>query len=155
MKTDDIEPLSTIDLDVIMKSASSIDSFKALIHAGGEFTLSNDLTLNETIEIPEGKTVTLDLDGYDITSAANVVFNVSGGTLVLQGNGEVTGARTIGEARDGGSIIINNGTYTTTGYLGFTAVGPGSKVTVNDGYIAAQEGATMAFDGASLEINGG
>ena len=41
MKTDDIEPLSTIDLDVIMKSASSVDSFKALINAGGEFTLSN------------------------------------------------------------------------------------------------------------------
>ena len=85
----------------------------------------------------------------------NVVFNVNGGTLILQGDGEVTGVRTIGEAREGGSITINNGIYTATGYLGFTAVGLGSKVTINNGYVVAQEGAVMVFDGASLEINGG
>jgi len=150
VKADDIEPLSTVDLDVIMKSASTIDSFKALVNAGGEFTLSENLDFDEVIEIPAGKAVTINLDGCNITSTASTVFNVNGGSLVLDGNGEVTGPRNIGDAINGGNITINGGDYTSTGYLGFTATGENSKVTINNGSVTAREGAVMAFSGAAL-----
>lgn len=138
-----------------MKSASNVEAFKTLVDLGGEFTLANDLDIDESIIVPEGKSVTIDLDGYDIISTANTVFVADGGSLELKGNGEITGPRNIGNAQNGGSIIINGGTYNSTGNLGFSAIGIGSKVTINNGIISAQEGAAMAFDGATLEINGG
>ena len=155
VKTDDIEPLSIVDLDVIMKSASTIDSFKALVNAGGEFTLSENLKFDEVIEIPAGKVVTINLDGCNITSTASAVFNVNGGSLVLDGEGKVVGPLDIGDAINGGSITVNGGDYTSTGNLGFTATGENSKVTINGGSVTAREGAVMAFSGAALEINGG
>lgn len=155
VKVEDVESLSTVDLDVIMKSASNVEAFKTLVDLGGEFTLANDLDIDESIIVPEGKSVTIDLDGYDIISTANTVFVADGGSLELKGNGEITGPRNIGNAQNGGSIIINGGTYNSTGNLGFSAIGIGSKVTINNGIISAQEGAAMAFDGATLEINGG
>ena len=155
MKNDDIEPLSFTDLDVIMGSASTVESFKALIAAGKDFTLSSDLTLEETVSIPAEKTITIDLDGHTINSNTPISFTANGGTLTLTGNGTINSSKNIGVATNGGSIIVENGTYDSATNLGFTATGEGSKVTIKGGIITAQEGAAMAFDGASLEIDGG
>lgn len=155
IKNDDIEPLSFTDLDVIMGSASTVESFKALIAAGKDFTLSNDLEIEDIISIPAGQTMTIDLDGHTINSNAATTFVADGGTLTLTGNGTINSATNIGSAQNGGSIIVENGTYDAATNLGFTAIGEGSKVTIKGGVISAQEGAVMAFDGASLEIDGG
>lgn len=71
--------------------AQTVDSQEALknaVAAGGEITLGTDIVLTEGLEIPEGKTVTLNLNGHTLSySAADTISNK--GTLTVAGAGSV------------------------------------------------------------------
>ena len=120
-----------------------------------EVTLSNDLSFTAPIAITAGKKATIHMDD-NIVNNANIGFLVDGGELVIDGEGEITGAGRAIVAQNGGQVIVNGGTYTSTS-AGQTiaSTGSGSSVTINDATVNAQEAAVMAFDGGELNINGG
>jgi len=120
-----------------------------------ELTLSNDLTLAAPVAIAAGKKATIHLDNV-ITNDAQVAFQVNGGELVIDGEGEVIGAGRAIIAQNGGKVTINGGTYTSTS-AGQTigAIGADTEVIINDATVNSQEAAVMAFDGGTLTLNGG
>lgn len=132
-----------------------------------EVTLNNDMAFTAPITIAEGKKATIHLNDIIENNTGsykdeqnktiwNPVFDVDGGELVIDGEGEVTGAGLAIRVSNGGSATINGGTFTSTS-AGQTiaALGEGSVVTINDATVNAQEAAVMAFDGGELVLNGG
>lgn len=120
-----------------------------------ELTLSNDLTLAAPVAIAAGKKATIHLDNV-ITNDAQIAFQVDGGELVIDGEGEVIGAGRAIIAQNGGKVTVNGGTYTSTS-AGQTigAIGANTEVIINDATVNSQEAAVMAFDGGTLTLNGG
>lgn len=61
---------------------SSASDFTKLAN-GGTYYLNADITVSSTVTISSGKTTTLDLNGHKLTSKANPLFIVDGGTLTV------------------------------------------------------------------------
>ncbi len=87
---------------------------------GGEYTLENDITLDGTLVLTEGKSLVLDLNGKTITNAVDnattdVIVVEEGATLTINGDGNITAV----SGNDGyaiisnGIVIINGGNYTS------------------------------------------
>lgn len=120
-----------------------------------EVTLSNDLVFTAPIAITAGKKATIHMDD-NITNNGSIAFLVDGGELVIDGEGEISGAGRAIVAQNGGQVTINGGTYTSTSAgQAIASIGIGASVTINDANVNSQEAAVMAFDGAELNINGG
>ncbi len=106
------------------------------LNAGGNVSLTSDVTVSASagLSVPEGKTVTLDLGGNELTvEGSNFVNN---GTLTIT-NGTVSG----NDTQAGRRAIVNNGTLTL------------ENVTVNQIYQAG--GAAIINDGGTMIINEG
>ena len=75
---------------------STVEELKELLKTTDKIGLSNDLELTESLIIPSGRNVRLDLNGktisgYSTTSAAsNLIIVENGSTLTLKGNGTIT-----------------------------------------------------------------
>lgn len=135
--------------------------------------------VTESVRIPAGKEITLDLAGKNIQSSANAV-TVEGkltikdstataepqvnGSDVTYTSGKVSGTDAAIAALNGGEVIVESGMYESTKNIGLSAVGnitPGgnavkSMITVKGGYVLAQEYAASAQGrGAELNIVGG
>lgn len=87
---------------------------------GGEFTLENDVTLDGTLVLTEGKSLVLNLNGKTITNGVDnattdVIVVEDGATLTINGDGNVTAV----SGNDGyaviskGTVIINGGNFTS------------------------------------------
>ena len=165
---------------VVSVGAKNYKTLAAAINAaqtGETVVLKQDVT--ESVSVPAGKEITLDLAGKNIQSSANAV-TVSGkltvkdstamtepevnGDTVTYTSGKITGANLGLCAINGGEIILESGSVESTGNMGVYAQGnftPGgaaqnSKITVKGGYILAQECAASAQgNGATLDIQGG
>lgn len=165
---------------VVSVGAKNYKTLAAAISAaqtGDTVVLKQDVT--ESVTVPAGKDITLNLAGKSIQSSANAV-TVSGkltvkdstattepevnGDTVTYTSGKITGANLGLCAINGGEIILENGSVESTGNMGVYAQGnftPGgaaqnSKITVKGGYILAQECAASAQgNGATLDIQGG
>ena len=139
----------------------------------------------ETVRVPAGKELTLDLAGKNIESNSEYGTVVSEGKLTVKDStatakpvvnddhtvtyvsGKITNTHGKGSAlraANGGEIILESGSVESTGNIGVYAQGnytPGgeaqhSKITVKGGYILAQECAASAQgNGATLDIQGG
>ena len=136
----------------------------------------------ETVRVPAGKDLTLDLAGKNIQNGAdneNAVI-VSGkltikdstattepqvdGSDVTYVSGKITGVNTALAAVNGGEIVVESGSFECTGNMGVYAQGnlttsgdaQHSKITVKGGYILAREYAASAQGrNAELNIEGG
>lgn len=151
---DDLLALTTMEIDEMTGYATTLESFNNLLTKSNYVELGGNLTATEPIVI--AKDMTIDLCGHNLTgTTSNALFNVTNGTLTLKGEGSVTAARYIGQAQNGGKIVVESGDYTSTTDVGFGAVGEGSKVTIKGGNITAREGGVGAFDGGELQIDGG
>ena len=81
---------------------TNADELKAAIAAGGIVGLMNDVTVEETITIPNGKTVTIDLNGKTLTgyapnNTANAdMFLVKGDLTIKNGSVEYSVANNLG-----------------------------------------------------------
>ena len=165
---------------VVSVGAKNYKTLAAAINAaqtGDTVVLKQDVT--ESVTVPAGKDITLNLAGKSIQSSANAV-TVSGkltvkdstattepevnGNTVTYTSGKITGANLGLCAINGGEIILESGSVESTGNIGVYAQGnytPGgeaqhSKITVKGGYILAQECAASAQgNGATLDIQGG
>ncbi len=118
---------------VIAKTATEL--FLEGIAAGGEVSLTGDVTLDAAAVIPADKTVTLDLNGCTITAPKTAI--------------SVLGALTVKDTGTDGKIV-------STGNCGI-AVGDGATLTVDSGIIESVEGAIITGKavGATITINGG
>ena len=71
----------------LVEGAVSAESFLAKLAEGGEVKLATDLDLTQTITIPEGTTVSIDLGGYTITTTRTALINY--GTIKQLVNGNI------------------------------------------------------------------
>lgn len=87
------------------------------------------------------------------------MFNVDGGKLTLKG-GTASNQKQVALASNGGEVVIEDGTYTSS-KAAVVRAGVGGTVTVNDGTLTGQEGAVdcrgASANGcnAKITINGG
>ena len=157
--------------------AAAIDAAQA----GDTVVLKQDVT--ESVTVPAGKDITLDLAGKNIQSkdaTSKNAVTVEGkltvkdststaapevnGDTVTYTSGKITASNLGLYAIKGGEIVLESGSVESTGNIGVYAQGnftPGgaaqnSKITVKGGYIQAQECAASAQgNGATLDIQGG
>ena len=156
---EDIQSIPNPELDAIIyggKSAivgdvSGLKSMLANDETSVKVTLSEDVEVDSALIIPEGKEVTLNLNGKTIGGDGAQTIAVYG-DLTIEG-GEITGKRTI-VVPAGGSVTINNTGITSTD-CAITAYGSDAQVVVNSGEITAQEVPVLLTEGASATINGG
>ena len=156
---EDIQSIPNPELDAIIyggKSAivgdvSGLKSMLANDETSVKVTLSEDVEVDSALIIPEGKEVTLNLNGKTIGGDGAQTIAVYG-DLTIEG-GEITGKRTI-VVPAGGSVTINN-TGITSSDCAISAYGSDAEVVVNSGEITAQEVPVLLTEGASATINGG
>ena len=169
---------------VVSVGAKNYKTLAAAINAaqtGDTVVLKQDVT--ESVTVPVGKEITLDLAGKNIQSndatsknavtvegkltvkdsTATAAPEVNGDTVTYT-SGKITGTNLGLCAINGGEIILESGSVESTGNMGVYAQGnftpsdaaQNSKITVKGGYILAQECAASAQgNGATLDIQGG
>ena len=144
----------------------------------GSYTLSEDITVSESIQIGSGRAVTVDLNGHSITMDNTVgksVFNVNGtltitdsvgGGSVIGNDKEVStgggivhvnsgaafnlqsGTLCNGRADNGGGVYVNGGTFTMTG-----GTISGCNATAFGGGVSLSDSATFTLSGGTIENN--
>jgi hypothetical protein len=177
----------TVVEDVVAKiGEAKYKSLQAAVEAvqnGETIVLQRDLTLSETVVVPQGVTATLDLNGKTLASAdeASTYALNNHGTLTIKGNGTIN-ARGIYNGYGNGSdnvatakLTIENGTFNAKGSNGGAAIFNYGIVEVKGGNFTSiggyslnnQTGASMTIadgvtanngiyaSGATLTINGG
>lgn len=114
-------------------------------------TVTEDLKLeedlNEAIIVSKGKTVTIDLNGYNVTvTAANVDAISNYGTLTIKGSGVITakGAAVVNYPE--GVATLDNGEYLSTGWYTIKNMG---TMTINN-----MKFGNNVNNGSSLIANG-
>lgn len=169
---------------VVSVGTKNYKTLAAAINAaqnGETVVLKQDVT--ESVTVPAGKEITLDLAGKNIQSndaTSKNAVTVEGkltvkdstattepqvnGSDVTYTSGKVSGTDAAIAALNGGKVIVESGMYESTKNIGLSAVGnitPGgnavnSMITVKGGYVLAQEYAASAQGrGAELNIVGG
>ena len=121
--------------------------------AGGEVKLLRDIALNESVVVPAGKTVTLDLNGKTVSMA-----DASGATAALLIN---KGTLTINDTVGGGKLTFNTTTPSAANAYASNTISNYGILTINGGIIentSVGGGACYALDnyaGSTATINGG
>lgn len=157
---EDMEALTNPEIDAITGYAA-IENVEQLLQAlqnknVSAIEITKDIVLDEPVELGEGKSLVLTLKNNIVNSGASAAFVVNGGSLVINGNGgSIIGANQA-VAVQSGSAVVNGGFYQTTsaGQV-MCAVGENSTLVLNNVTLNGQEAAVMAFDGATLTVNGG
>lgn len=100
------EVLTPLDLDIIIGSASTVDSLRALIEEGGEIDLGCDMIVTETI--PVTKNVILNLNKFTISSTDdNTIFMIDNATMTIK-NGYTHSTLRLASTINNGSIELEN-----------------------------------------------
>ena len=119
--------VTLIDKEGNEVSASRIVEFygnelEAAAQLGGSLTLEKDLVLSNTVIVPEGKILELDLGGHKLSNTSDIwneseakwsFLSVRGGTLIVK-NGTIDAKENdcyAIDVQDGGKVIIESGTY--------------------------------------------
>lgn len=150
-------------------TASSLQDLVANVKDGETIVLSQDCTLDEAIEIENGKNITLDLHGHTISIATGYAISVkNGGTLTIEDSSANKGGTVKSNDTDGasypirneGQLTINSGTITGTGYSIFTG-NPTEhnntepiKTTINGGTLTGL-GTNGLQNNVAIEVNDG
>lgn len=173
-----------VEQAVVSVGAKNYKTLAAAINAaqiGETVVLKQDVT--ESVSVPAGKEITLDLAGKNIQSNDATSKNAVTveGKLIVKDSTAATAPEVSGDAVTyvsgkiiasnlglyaikGGEIVLESGSVESTGNIGVFVQGnftPGgaaqnSKIIVKGGYILAQECAASAQgNGATLDIQGG
>lgn len=129
----------------ITRNVTTAEGLAAAFAAGGNVKLSDNITIADTdgISVGEGKTVTLDLNGKNVTAQGDGLVAGTGTTLTLDATngGSLTAGVTKGNWvavwANGGTITINGGTY----HVGLDQTDSNSCIYAkNGGYITVNGG---------------
>ena len=120
---------------------------------GGTVKLLENVT--ESVTIPAGATVTLNLDGHKLTNVNDHTI-INNGTLTITGNGTVdniSNARAAVKNNVGGTVTIENGTFCRSAEASIDASNGGG----NSYYVIDNQGTMTVKDGTFLfsETNSG
>lgn len=101
-------------------------SLSTALAAGDDVILKGDIAINSTLTIPQGSTVTIDLNGKTLTNSATTTAIEVKGDLTITGNGKVEGGsggnNKAVEVIAGAKCSIMNGTF----HVGGDANGEGN-----------------------------
>ncbi len=128
--------------------------------SGDTITLVRNVDVEETITIPEDLSITIDLNGNNLTAANDSVNLVIEGTLTINDTAG-TGISTMRNHMVKGELIVNGGTLQNIATLsaGFTVYVDGGKVTINGGTIQAVNDSNYAIaavaEAGEIAINAG
>ena len=137
---------------------AALKELEAALAKGGNVTLTNDVTLLESIKV-ENKVV-LDLNGKTITAPLFSAFEVKAGGELTVKNGKVVAYESTVRAI-GGKVIVESGEYTSTGtaldspatYRYSLDCREGGELIINGGTFKSNNG--MINVGSTVTINGG
>ena len=138
------------DEDIDLQNISKLSALKALFANGGTAKLVEDITIDETLAVPAGKEVILDLNGHEINNAEDLwneatgdwsLVSVRGGSLTIKGDGILKAKENDCFAVDvqgGGHVIIEDGEYISNVHAVYVLVGTaeirGGKYSVQQKY---------------------
>lgn len=121
------------------KTVTDATSLKDAIADGNTIILGASID-NVNIEIPQGVTVTLNLNGYTLTGAAGTQDVISNkGTLTLEGSGKVIAPK--------GGAVVN--------YPGATAIIKGGEYNAETWYTIKNLGEMEIYDGVTIAAETG
>lgn len=136
----------------VVSDKSGIEAMIANDEPVVEITLNKDLSLSAPIVIPEGKAVTLDLNGNDI-SGSSIALAVTGGTLVVENGSVASSGSDAIVVNGGGSVVINDADISSTRSNAISA--REGSITVNSGSVTSQEAGLLGMKNSNITINGG
>ena len=125
------EDETTIDIENITTAAD----LRTALANGHSAKLAADITIDETISVPAGKDVVLDLNGHEINNTEDLyneatgdwsLISVRGGKLTIKGNGVLKAKEndcfTV-DIQGGGHVIIEDGEYISNVHAVYVWVG--------------------------------
>ena len=128
------------------------------IEGSGSLTLEENIDLgNQIISIPEGKEITLNLGGKELslaTTGSTPGIQVVGGNITIE-NGKINSAKRAIGVYNGGSLTVGEGAEVVSGDVALSAKGAGSEIVMDAGEVTAQEMGILVTSGAKVEMNGG
>ena len=140
------EDETTIDIENITTAAG----LRTALANGHSAKLAADITIDETISVPAGKDVVLDLNGHEINNAEDLwnettgdwsLVSVRGGSLTIKGDGLLKAKENdcfAVDVQDGGHVIIEDGEYISNVHAVYVWVGTaeirGGKYSVQQKY---------------------
>lgn len=140
------EDETTIDIENITTAAD----LRTALANGHSAKLAADITIDETISVPAGKDVVLDLNGHEINNAEDLwneatgdwsLISVRGGSLTIKGDGLLKAKENdcfAVDVQDGGHVIIEDGEYISNVHAVYVWVGTaeirGGKYSVQQKY---------------------
>ena len=125
------EDETTIDIENITTAAD----LRTALANGHSAKLAADITIDETISVPAGKDVVLDLNGHEINNTEDLwndetgdwsLISVRGGSLTIKGNGLLKAKENdcfVVDVQDGGHVIIEDGEYISNVHAVYVLVG--------------------------------
>ena len=144
-------PLSTFAATPVTDEAT----LAAAVAAGGEIDLQNSIVLTNAL-IVDGN-VTINLNGYDITTTGAMVLAVKDtGNVVINGTGTLESASAGYTVFVKGTLQMNNINVVAEGGTGAWAVASAADatVTVSGGSITSTGYAAAAMDTSAMNLNG-
>ena len=140
------EDETTIDIENITTAAD----LRTALANGHSAKLAADITIDETISVPAGKDVILDLNGHEINNTEDLwnettgdwsLVSVRGGSLTIKGDGILKAKENdcfAVDVQDGGHVIIEDGEYISNVHAVYVWVGTaeirGGKYSVQQKY---------------------
>ena len=123
------------DEDIDLQNISKLSALKAFFANGGTAKLVEDITIDETLAVPAGKEVILDLNGHEINNTEDLwneatgdwsLVSVRGGSLTIKGAGLLKAKENdcfAVDVQDGGHVIIEDGEYISNVHAVYVLVG--------------------------------
>lgn len=138
-----------------VSASESITTYEQLKNAianasdGAKIVLDGDIT--GAVTIPEGKNITLDLNGHTIEATGTVIDNA--GTLTVtdsKKSGKIISTNNV-------AVFVESGSSTTIDYADITAqecaiatgTAVGSTITINDGVFTSKDNAVVSGNGTA------
>ena len=117
----------------IVTDKASVLNALTQIEENGSLILEENLDMgNQIVNIPEGKSIVLDLSGKELNLGATGAGIQVMGHLTVE-NGKINATKRAIAAFQGGSITIGEGAEIVAGDCAVTATGAGSEIIVENG----------------------
>ena len=131
---------------------SSADALVAAFANGGTYKLIADITLEETLTVPAGNTVNLDLGGKTISSPATAIINE--GTMTIA-NGKIENTTVNGDAviNNKGSMVLDS-TSISGAPIGDSSSSYPAYAVRSSGNLVIEEGTIITSDRGALSLSG-
>lgn len=137
-----------VEVDSIEKILAELETKDSV-----DFKLVGNISLSNNLIIPQGKTISIDLNEKTFDTKTGQIL-VNGGSFTVEGNGEIKGTnRPIGVTNNG-HVIVNGGAITSINDTAIEGYNNGN-ITINNGLITAQEIGVLVTTNSTVTMNGG